>query len=118
MHARARALLRLRARARVRAAGTILPLSRARVRALSYGPPLSISPLARRFIFQDACKVYAYQAWDKYTGAHDGIQHVVAANEVVGADGKFSGANPLAHGHAHGGDSHGHSHAGHSHAGH
>lgn len=96
-----------------------LSLSLARVRAFSYGPPLSISPLARRFIFQDACKVYAYQAWDKYTGAHDGIQHVVAANEVVGADGKFSGANPLAHGHAHGGgDSHGHSHAGHAHAGH
>jgi hypothetical protein len=54
--------------------------------------------------------------WDKATGAHDGIQHVVAANETVGADGKFVGANPMSHGHGHAhgaGDAHGHSHAGH-----
>ena len=72
------------------------------------------------FFFQDACKVYAYTFWDKYTGAHDGIQHVVAANEAAGVDSKFAGANPMEHGHAHGGGSHGHAHGGgsHAHAGH
>ena len=25
------------------------------------------------FLFQDACKVYSYQLWDKMTGAHDGM---------------------------------------------
>ena len=71
------------------------------------------------FLFQDACKVYSYQFWDKMTGAHDGIQHAVAANEVREKDGAntFEGANPLGahHGHSHAEGGHGHAHA-HAHA--
>ena len=65
------------------------------------------------FLFQDACKVYAYKAWDAWTGAHDGIQHAVAANEPAAAKGaSFEGANPIAgHGHSHAAGGHGHSHA-------
>ena len=68
------------------------------------------------FIFQDVCKVYSYIWWDWYTGAHDGIQHTVAENEIM-EDKRLHGVhgvNPMSHGHSHAHGHHGHSH-GHGH---